>query len=108
MACRPPLAAVHAQLRAKVEKVPSTRRRHCGHYPPSGAVLWRTAAYGWVWLMPSTVAATTADLTRCWSEKLAIEARVACARELAVIFAKQFPREVIVRIYLEVFWGEGR
>jgi hypothetical protein len=104
---RPPLAAVHAQLRAEVEKVPSTRRRQHAYYPPSGSVLWRTVAHGWVWLLPS--AAAVPDLARRgWAEKLASETRVAVAREIAVIFARTFPREVIIRIHLEVFWGEGR
>ena len=108
---RPPwgalLAAALAQLRAEVERVPSERRRSAAHYPPPGSVLWRTAAQGWVWLPRGAVPdAARVDPARCWAEKLASMARVAFAHELAVVLAKTFPREIIIRIYLEAAWGE--
>jgi hypothetical protein len=74
------------------------------------AVLRRHRRSGyWIWdTAPVMYPPTAPDLALCWAEKLASEARVAFARELAVVLARVFPREVTIRIYLEVFWGEGR
>ena len=69
----------------------------------NGAVLEDAPA-----LPPVVFPPTGVDPALCWAERLAAGARVAFARELAVVLGRVFPREVIIRIHLEVFWGEGR
>jgi len=53
---------------------------------------------------PVMYPAADVALARRWAEQAA---RVAFAHELAVVLAKTFPREVVIRIYLEAFWGDG-
>jgi len=115
-----PLAAALAQLRAEVDRFPceETLRAEIhaagtlgGVSAAADSALRRTAGYGWTWwprksrlVTPLAYPPTAADVARRWAEQLASTARVAFARELAVVLAKTFPREVVIRIYLEVFW----
>ncbi len=109
-----PRAAVLAQLCASVDRFPCEATLHAEGTLAvvTASALRRTPAYGWAWwprasslVSPLVVPSTAVDPARCWAEQLAAAARVAFARELAVVLARALPREVIIRIHLEVFWG---
>jgi len=66
---------------------------------------------GWAWYPrdghPLVLRAPARDFdpARWFREEARRRRRVAVARELAVMFADVFPREIIIQIYLEVFWS---
>jgi hypothetical protein len=103
------LVAVLEQLRGCVVAYPDEETFRRGYPREHAAALRRTNDWAW-WSQSDRVVGTLVfptpgiDLAVCCAERLAIPARVAFAHELAVAFARVFPREVIIRIYLEAVW----
>ena len=73
--------------------------------------IYHSGEEGWAWYPrgshPHIILAPARDFDSArWSrDEARRRERVAVAHELAVAFANTFPREIIIQIYLEVFWG---
>jgi len=71
--------------------------------------IYHSGDEGWAWFprgSPLIILAPARDFypARWFRDEARRRERVAVARELAAVFANTFPREIIVQIYLEVFW----
>lgn len=100
------LAAVLEQLRGVVAAYPDEEVFRRGHPREWAATLRRTSDWDW-WAQDDRMVgalvfpALGIDLAVCWASA----ERVRRAREFVPVLARVLPRDLVVRIHAEVFWG---